>query len=71
MQDPLFTVKFKDGSALDTSDVYLKIVHNPEIGRIPLTSNNYLTLSKTLTIQDMGSLVSLSDTHNEDGSFNF
>ena len=33
---PKFTIKFKDGSSLITSDAYLNRVHNPDIGRIPI-----------------------------------
>ena len=41
-------------------------MHNLDIGRIPITVQDYLKLSKNLAAADMDSLVSPTDIQNED-----
>ena len=58
---PTFTIKFKYGYSLVTSDAYLNRVHNPDIGRIIIRAQDYSKLSKTLTVKDVDNLASPTD----------
>ena len=64
-----YTIKNSNGHEFTLSSDYLSYICDPDIGRVPVTAEDYMSLSRLLTQEDWENMVHPSELLNDNDNF--